>query len=79
MISSLGKRVSRVFELSAGLRLASPLRCPNINTLARAKRLEMQLGPFDRRKKRSRCQACAASHLKVRALPPPRGERGPPC
>ncbi|PNY28629.1 Uncharacterized protein TCAP_01448 [Tolypocladium capitatum] len=24
----------------------------------------MQLGPFDRRKKRSRCQACAASHLK---------------
>jgi hypothetical protein len=30
----------------------------------------MLIGPFDRRKRRSRCDACSKSHLKVRVLAP---------
>ncbi|POR33827.1 Uncharacterized protein TPAR_05976, partial [Tolypocladium paradoxum] len=42
---------------------------------------EMQLGPFDRRRKRSRCQACAASHLKCSGERPCAGcaRRGAAC
>ncbi|RKL39834.1 hypothetical protein BFJ72_g6561 [Fusarium proliferatum] len=55
---------SRSIDTTLSINPASSLvESPTAST-QRASKEKMPVGPFDRRKKRSRCLACAASHLK---------------